>query len=150
LRKADLDDLTGAYRRGTGTVLMRHEIERARRSGGAMVLAFIDLDDLGGTNKRNGHSAGDSLLVALATALRNALRPYDPLVRWGGDEFVCGLLGADLEGAHRRLTQVAEALAEAKQGASFSYGAARLEDDDVFETLLERADQALLRARNDP
>jgi diguanylate cyclase (GGDEF)-like protein len=146
LERAHLDDLTGAYRRGMGEIAVINEIERARRSHQALVLAYVDSDDLKGVNDREGHAAGDALLRDLVVLLRSKLRPYDPVVRWGGDEFICTMSNSDLEGARERFEEIRAALAE-KGGGPISVGLAVLEDGDTLETLVERADAALLEAR---
>jgi diguanylate cyclase (GGDEF)-like protein len=147
LERAHLDELTGAYRRGMGETVMRHEIERARRSKGDLALAYLDVDGLKEINDRLGHGAGDALLRDLVEALRSRLRPYDPVVRWGGDEFVCAVSGTALEVAGGRFDEALEVLTESQPGAAISVGLAGLRDGDTLETLLDRADQALLQDR---
>jgi diguanylate cyclase (GGDEF)-like protein len=146
LEASHLDDLTGAFRRGMGEKMVLNEIERCRRSQHALVLAYIDLDGLKGVNDLEGHAAGDVLLRALVDLLRSRLRPYDPVVRWGGDEFICTISDADLEGARARFEEIRLALME-EGGAPVSIGLAVLEEGDTLETLVERADVELLEAR---
>jgi diguanylate cyclase (GGDEF)-like protein len=146
LERAHLDDLTGVYRRGMGEIALLNEIERARRSDLTLVLAYVDCDDLKGVNDREGHAAGDALLRDLVVLLRVNLRPYDPIVRWGGDEFICSISDTDLEGTRDRFEEIRLALAE-QRGASISVGLAVLEPGDTLETLIDRADDALLEAR---
>jgi diguanylate cyclase (GGDEF)-like protein len=146
LERAHLDDLTGAYRRGMGEIALINEIERARRSDQTLVLAYVDADDLKGVNDRDGHAAGDALLRDLVVLLRSKLRPYDSVVRWGGDEFICTISDTDLKGANNRFEEIQRALAE-KGGTPVSVGLAVLEAGDRLETLIERADAALLEAR---
>src|SRR5262249_2338892 len=95
LQRAHLDALTGAFRRAVGRLALRNEIERARRADGRFVIAFVDVDDLKGVNDRDGHAAGDRVLRTLAATMRANLRSYDPIVRFGGDEFVCGISSID-------------------------------------------------------
>jgi diguanylate cyclase (GGDEF)-like protein len=147
LESAHLDDLTGAYRRGMGEIAVINEIERSRRSHQALVLAYVDSDDHKGVNDRHGHAAGDAVLRDLVVLLRSKLRPYDPVVRWGGDEFICTVSDTDLEGARKRFEEIQVALAE-EGGATVSVGLAVLEEGDTLETLIERADVALLEARS--
>ena len=111
LERAHLDDLTGAYRRGMGEIAVINEIERSRRSHQPLVLAYVDADGLKGVNDREGHAAGDALLRDLVVLLRSKLRPYDPVVRWGGDEFICAISDTDLEDARRRFEEIRVALA---------------------------------------
>jgi diguanylate cyclase (GGDEF)-like protein len=147
LDEAHLDDLTGAYRRGMGRIALEHEIERAGRSQGALAFAYIDCDGLKDVNDRDGHKAGDALLRDLVTSMRAKLRPYDPIVRWGGDEFICAMSDADLEAARSRFEEIGDALGEAHPGASVSVGLATLGEGDTLETLMERADAKLIEAR---
>ena len=147
LERAHLDELTGAYRRGMGETIMRAEIERARRLKGDLALAYMDVDGLKEINDRLGHGAGDALLRALVEALRSRLRPYDPVVRWGGDEFVYAVSGTSLELAGGRFDEALEVLAVSQPTAAISVGLAALRDGDTLETLVDRADQALLQHR---
>jgi PleD family two-component response regulator len=68
-------------------------------------------------------------------------------MRWGGDEFICTISDTDLDGARRRFEEIRVALAE-KGGATVSVGLAALEPGDTLETLIERADVALMEARS--
>jgi diguanylate cyclase (GGDEF)-like protein len=129
-----------------GEVAVINEIERARRSDHALVLAYVDSDDLKGVNDREGHAAGDALLRDLVARLRSKLRPYDPVVRWGGDEFICTISDADLDDARTRFEDIRLSLAE-KGGAQVSVGLAALGEGDTVETLVKRADGALLESR---
>lgn len=146
LEQAHLDDLTGAYRRGMGEIALVNEIVRAQRNKGSLVLAYIDCDGLKLVNDRDGHAAGDALLRDLVSSLLSHLRPYDPVVRWGGDEFVCALSGVDFEHARERFEGIGSAFAQAT-GSSMTVGLAALEEGDTLESLVERADTALLEIR---
>jgi diguanylate cyclase (GGDEF)-like protein len=139
--------LTGALRRDRGLADLEREIDRARRSDGRLVLAFIDVDGLKAINDVHGHAAGDKLLRDVGVALRAGLRSYDLVVRYGGDEFLCALPGTDLEGARRRLDEVAGNLTERSPRASLSMGLAALEDPDTLDELTARADAALYAGR---
>jgi diguanylate cyclase (GGDEF)-like protein len=144
---AGLDGLTGALRRERGVMDLQREIDRARRSDGRLVLAFVDVDGLKAINDHHGHAAGDQLLRDVAAALLNGLRSYDLVVRHGGDEFVCALPGTNLDGAKRRFAEVATKLAEKNRRASVSTGLAELADPDTLEELIARADAALSAGR---
>ena len=142
LREAHTDALTGTYLRAMGTVMMDNEIARARRTNTPLILAFVDVDDLKGVNDRDGHEAGDALLRHVGTALRAATRSYDPVMRFGGDEFVCTIVGIDEAGAAERFTEVQASLAT-QHHASISVGFAMLGPDDTLEELMSRADAVL-------
>ena len=143
LSNAHFDDLTGVQRRGAGSAAIKQEMDRALRSDGRLVMAFVDVDGLKSVNDRQGHAAGDALLRAVAAAIQANLRSYDPIVRFGGDEFVCALSETDLDAARRRFEDIAETLAESPQSGSISVGLAQLRPDDSLEELVARADAAL-------
>lgn len=146
LRAAHLDELTGAYRREMGRLAISHEIDRVRRSGGPLVLAFIDVDGLKAVNDGDGHAAGDRVLQSVVQAMRGRLRSFDPIVRYGGDEFVCGLGGTDLAEAERRFDLIGLAV-ERDERVRISVGLAELELGDTVDRLTERADAAMLRVK---
>jgi diguanylate cyclase (GGDEF)-like protein len=147
LESAHLDQLTGAYLRGIGQVALRQELERARREGRGLVLAFVDVNGLKRVNDRYGYLAGDELLRDVAAVLRSRLRSYEPVVRYGGDEFVCAIAGVSLEAARRRFAEIEHALAEAGRPDAVSVGLAELRDADSLTDLVSRADGALARSR---
>jgi diguanylate cyclase (GGDEF)-like protein len=146
---ASLDGLTGAHRRDAGMPLLDHDLLRAKRTHQPFTLAFIDVDGLKGVNDSLGHSAGDQLLRATANAIRARLRPYDVIVRYGGDEFLCGLLDLDMAAAAARFELVKADLAATRQ-AFVTIGLAQVEADDGLEELIVRADKALYRERQRP
>ena len=146
LDRAHLDDLTGAYRREVGNLALSHEVDRARRSDGRFVLAFVDVDDLKVINDSDGHAAGDRVLQIVVTTIRSKLRSFDPVVRSGGDEFVCGLGGTDLEEARRRFDSIAIDVSKAAS-VGISVGLAELEEGETPDQLTARADAALLEAK---
>ena len=126
LRSAHLDDLTGAYRRDMGRLALSHEIDRARRSDGRFVVAFVDVDGLKDVNDREGHAAGDHVLETVVDAIRMRLRSFDPIIRYGGDEFVCGLIGTDIQEAERRFESIGAAI-EQQAHVGISVGLAELD-----------------------
>lgn len=147
LRRSQFDDLTGAFRRGIGEVLVGGEIERARRDGDRLQVAFIDVDDLKGINDTIGHAAGDSALRCVYAGFRVRLRPHDPVIRWGGDEFVCVMPGIDAGDARGRIEATRADLARLDPRVFVSFGLADLRTGDTVTSLIERADQALFEAR---
>jgi diguanylate cyclase (GGDEF)-like protein len=146
LERAHLDSLTGALRREIGRLTLHNEIERARRTDGRFVLAFVDVDDLKGINDREGHAAGDRVLRTLAATLRANLRTYDPVVRYGGDEFVCGVTGVSAAELEHRMTLIDQSLRRAT-GVGISAGMATLLEGETLDEITARADEALLEAK---
>ena len=143
-----IDELTGILRRGPGMRELQHEMDRARRQGLALVVAFIDVDGLKAVNDRQGHAAGDQVLRAVSEALAQGLRSYDLLFRYGGDEFVCALSGADMEHATERLRAVAETLGAGPTEASIAWGLAEMRENDDLDDFVGRADSALYEGRD--
>jgi len=146
LNSAHLDDLTGVFRREMGRLVLTREMDRARRGDGRFVIAFVDVDGLKGINDLKGHAAGDHALQAVVSALRSGLRSFDPIVRHGGDEFVCGLGGADLNHVARRFDAIGLSLRN-DVGVGISVGLAALAAGETLDELTGRADVALLDVR---
>ena len=139
--RSAFDELTGVLRRAAGISAAEREIARARRHNAALSVVFIDLDDLQGTNDRDGHAAGDNLLRGLVQALKDGLRADDVLLRFGGDEFVCVLPDTSAREARAKLGDVQ--IAAARNGIRFSAGVTELEKHDDVVSVLARADRDL-------
>ena len=146
LQRAHLDALTGAFRREVGRLALRNEIERARRADGKFVIAFIDVDGLKGVNDRDGHAAGDRVLRMLGATIRANLRSYDPIVRYGGDEFVCGIASIDPSEVQHRIGVIDQSLRHAT-GVGITAGLAMLTSNESLDELTAKADAALLEAK---
>jgi diguanylate cyclase (GGDEF)-like protein len=148
LAAAAVDDLTGALRRNPGLEAMHREIDRARREHHPLAVAIIDVDGLKSINDEHGHPAGDDVLRSVVSSLRRHFRGYDLVLRYGGDEFVCALPGADVQGAARRFAAVQDTLSETSAGRGhISVGLAELREGDSVEGLLARADADLYVSR---
>jgi diguanylate cyclase (GGDEF)-like protein len=146
LRSAHLDHLTGAFRREMGTLALEHGIDRARRSDQRFVVAFVDVDRLKSVNDVEGHAAGDHVLQVVAHSIRARLRSFDPVIRYGGDEFICGLGGTDIDEARRRFDRINGEI-QAETGARISVGFASLAEGDTVDAMTRRADEAMLRVK---
>lgn len=141
-----VDELTGAYRREAGLMELERETSVAKRTEQSFVLAFIDVDGLKTTNDSLGHAAGDQLLTQVVDTIRRHTRSYDVIVRWGGDEFLCGLLDVGIERASERFASVNADLVAA-QSASVTTGLAELRSYEDLDDLVKRADAALYEER---
>jgi diguanylate cyclase (GGDEF)-like protein len=148
LRRAQVDELTGAFGRELGMVALEREINRAQHEDGRLVLAFVDVDGLKEVNDRQGHAAGDALLRDVVGAIQMHLRSYDPIVRVGGDEFVCALAGTGLDEARRRFDEIRELVEETQPAASISVGYAALRPKETLDDLTARGDTALYEAKH--
>jgi diguanylate cyclase (GGDEF)-like protein len=139
---SSIDGLTGAHRRDAGILELERERARAQRTAQPFVVVFVDVDGLKATNDSRGHAAGDELLRQVVDTIRSRIRSYDLIVRFGGDEFVCGILDLNMEEALERFSLVNADLARI-QHASVTVGLAELKEDDSLDDLIGRADQAM-------
>jgi diguanylate cyclase (GGDEF)-like protein len=149
LEQAATDQLTGARSRFLGLDEASRELERARRRPGASImLAFVDVDGLKRINDSKGHLAGDGLLRLVVETMRARVRPYDVIVRYGGDEFLCVMSGISAAEAAGRMREVGEHLATVSDTYAISFGLARSRPDDTLYDLIARADADLLDGRS--
>ena len=118
----------------------------SRRADGKFVIAYIDVDGLKGVNDRNGHAAGDRVLRMLVATMRANLRSYDPIVRFGGDEFVCGIASIDPGEVQHRIGVIDQSMRSAT-GVGITGGLAELRLARALDDLTARADAALIAAK---
>ncbi|SDK92372.1 diguanylate cyclase (GGDEF) domain-containing protein [Nonomuraea jiangxiensis] len=131
------------------------EIVRARRTGDTLALLIIDIDHFKRVNDAHGHLVGDQVLAGVAATLRSQLREYDVVGRFGGEEFVVLLPGADTDEARQvaerlrtRISHMAIPAENAPIKITISTGVALMSvhGDDLID-LLAAADLALYRAK---
>ena len=142
-----LDGLTGVHLRDPGLLELEREVTMAHRTGTSFVLAFIDIDGLKALNDAEGHAAGDALLSQVVDTVRGVVREYDLIVRYGGDEFLIGLLGLDLSEVQERF-QIANASLAVTREAQISVGLAALAADESLAELIARADKVMYAGRD--
>jgi diguanylate cyclase (GGDEF)-like protein len=147
LKLAMTDALTGVWTRRFGLESVSRELERAHRTGAPLVLAFIDVDGLKQVNDSQGHLDGDTLLHLVSETVRANVRPYDVIVRYGGDEFVCAMPNLRAPEARVRFEKIAAALTAVNAEHSVTYGLAEAEPTDSLQELIARADAELLEVR---
>lgn len=149
------DVLTGAYNRRGLQRLHVQVTGRRQRLGEPVSALFIDVDNLKELNRTYGHVATDGLLRSAAVRLRDLSRPYDMLVRWGGDEFVLLLPGVDLSSAvgiaERIRNQMASRPLEGSVGPvemSVSIGVGALAEGEDVEDLIRRISALMYEAKS--
>ena len=148
------DFLTAVYNRGYGLQLLAREISRQRRGLDDVSVIMIDLDHFKKINDTYGHLVGDKVLVEFAKLLRQSVRDYDIVCRYGGEEFLVVLPGSTLESCRQLAERIREKTMRMNIQAdggqvqiSISGGLARLESEDTIDSLLKRADDNLYEAK---
>ena len=122
------DALTGLANSKAFLEQVDAELNRSKRTGRPVTVAFLDCDGFKSINDSLGHLTGDDLLKTVASTLRAVTRSYDVVARGGGDEFALLLPESDSEMAKAVIERVREKLREAMQSQSwpvtFSIGVA--------------------------
>ena len=139
------DPLTGACTR-----MAIEEIKRGSLGVGPACLIMLDIDNFKLVNDRYGHLAGDRILKRLGEEVQSCLRKNDVFVRYGGDEFVVVLSGADMEVAKKvaeRIKRRLESIRVNDHHLSVSMGVAQIRDFSMIDDAIRRADEALYRAK---
>lgn len=156
-RLATTDPLTGVANRRRFLEQVEQEVQAARRYGRDLSLIMLDLDRFKRINDLHGHQVGDEVLLRAAKACEAELRATDSVARYGGEEFVILLTetsGVEAMRVAERLRQRIEAASvdcgdgEVDFTASLGVTAWRASDRSI-DTLLERADRALYRAKDE-
>jgi diguanylate cyclase (GGDEF)-like protein len=151
------DGLTGMLNRGAILRVLTAEMDRALRESRTVVVAMVDLDHFKHINDDYGHLAGDEALRWFAAAVGAAIRPYDHVGRYGGEEFLFVLTEVPREAIEQRLASLQTSISNLQvcaDGVQFtlncSMGATIFDSLDrsaTVESLLAVADQSLYAAK---
>jgi len=152
---ATVDGLTQLLNHRTFQQAFDTMLQRAKRQGGALCMILTDIDHFKNFNDTYGHPFGDEVLKGVARVLKEAVRQVDVAARYGGEEFALILEDSNKEGGllmAERIRQEVEALRFEHEsgpvGLTISLGLASFpEDGEEKSLLIERADQALYRAK---
>lgn len=151
------DPLTDLFNRRYLDETLPRELARAQREGYPVVVSMIDLDHFKRVNDEHGHAAGDDVLKALATMLKNGARESDIVCRYGGEEFVTIMPNMTLEQVQHRvnawraeLHAAAVTCGHTQVHVTLSAGIAGFPDHgDTMDVLLSRADTMLYQSKHD-
>ncbi len=150
-QQALVDGLTGIANRRQCEDALTAEIARAERLGSTLTLVLADLDDFKAVNDLHGHVVGDDVLRHFSEVLRATVRDSDLAGRWGGEEFLLLLPGADAIGGAQLAERVREAFGERTDERTVevtcSFGVAQHRPGDDVRDLFSAADRALYRAK---
>ena len=153
-RLANTDGLTGLYNHRVFHARLAEEVTRAQRYGHPLSVLIADLDKFKHFNDSYGHPAGDEALIEVAKILKRSTRSSDIIARYGGEEFAAILPEASLEEARVFAERVRERIESTAfrhdspvTDLTVSCGIAALRPDETHRDVVERADQALYRAK---
>ena len=148
---ATYDSLTQTLNRRALLQRCEDELERAQRYGNGPSIMMVDLDNFKAVNDTRGHQHGDAVLVHFAERTRQVLRRADRLGRYGGEEFLVLLPGADAQAALGVAQRIHATLAtghpldcEVSIGLTSWTG-----PQETLDAMLSRADAALYRAKEE-
>lgn len=155
-RLAALDALTGLYNRRFGVLRIKEEFTRAVRSNDPISFLMLDIDHFKNVNDKYGHLVGDKVLVSIAQIVSASIRDGDILLRYGGEEFLCILPGANKVDAsiiaeRIRLMVMDSTVKNQDQDikVTMSIGVATYPRDDISDSdeLIKLADDAMYVAK---
>lgn len=149
-----IDELTGVFNRASLIAqigFLRRQLEQRPEERPSFALLFIDLDHFKQINDQYGHDAGDKVLVTVASRLKESVRVYDVVARYGGDEFIVLLKGAtnadEVMATEVKILRCVEEPVhiggeQVKVGISIGWAMFPQDGEDV-DTLLKIADQRM-------
>lgn len=149
------DPLTRTLNRRFLPSVMTREIALAKSNDFPLSVALVDVDHFKQINDRYGHSTGDLVLSHIADTLLNAVRGSDFVFRYGGEEFVIAFAETDLAEAKRFAERLCRQFAEQPLALAghepiritVSIGIAQFEGHPDYDYLINKADEALYRAK---
>lgn len=152
---ATRDSLTGLSNRRHIRAIAKRAVMRCALAQKPLSVVIGDVDLFKRINDVYGHEVGDRVLVAIGQCLRRTFRVNDVASRWGGEEFLVLLPGADVHSAQRTVERVREAVAhecvrhdDGEVRFTMSFGIAQLDADESFDHAIARADAALYQSKS--
>lgn len=149
------DYLTGFYNRKNFLEISKNELSRSRRNGTALSYIFCDIDHFKNINDIYGHNAGDEVLRQLSTLIKDNIRAYDTVWRWGGEEFLIQLPETDVKMAGEVASKLRSVIDEASISTrqhnlhiTVSFGVSEINPDELIDDFLARLDKLLYEAKN--
>ena len=149
--KSVTDSLTGAYSHGYLHEILELDIQRSLTDKSPLSLLIIDIDDFKRVNDSHGHLFGDRVIKETAETITANIRGEDTLGRYGGDEFLVIMPGADAPTAKQVAERICRSIAHNGYLATVSIGSTTFDGRQEIDvrTLIERADANLYQAKHD-
>ena len=157
LHRAMTDPVTGLPTRAVFLRRLADEWKRAVATGESISVILIDVDHSKDVNDRCGHHVGDAVLHMVGSCLRNSLRSYDVIARYGGDEFAAICFGCrpdeidiPVQRLQREIRKLSIPAESGIHGITLSLGAATLHSGHSewkSVELIEAADKCLYRSK---
>jgi two-component system cell cycle response regulator len=148
------DPLTGVLNRRAILAQIGSELSRARRETTQISISMLDLDHFKTINDTYGHLAGDAVLRECMHRVQSSVREYDSVGRFGGEEFIVVLPGADeadalivTERIRLRINKISADVDGISIPFTISQGLATSSGDTTVDEMIAIADQALYRAK---
>jgi len=148
-RAAYIDALTGLYNRKHFSELAEADIKRAFKMRQQVYTAMVDIDAFRAINDTYGHTAGDIVLKKAADIIRQSIRSYDLIGRYGGEEFILLFTVIDEDEVRRLAESVRENMENIPTNyegeeikITCSIGLARVFEKDTLKTAITRTDEA--------
>lgn len=153
---ANNDALTGLPNRRTFNDKLERLLLFTKRSETPLSIVFFDVDNFKEINDSRGHDVGDNVLKCLAGLLNTTVRSSDFVARWGGEEFIIMLTGANIDNASQfaeklraNIENSAALQALVDSSVTASFGVTSIDDDDNVDEIFKRVDRALYKAKSD-
>jgi diguanylate cyclase (GGDEF)-like protein len=149
--KSVTDSLTGAYTHGYLHEVLEIEIQRSLTDKSPLSILILDIDDFKRINDTHGHLFGDRVIKETAETISANIRGEDILGRYGGDEFLVIMPGADEETTVQVARRICTSIAKNGFMATVSIGATTFTGDETqsVKELIQRADNNLYQAKHD-
>jgi len=147
-----LDRLTGAYNRHFLEYRIDEMIRQAAALNQPLSQIMLDLDDFKLVNDSYGHETGDQVLKKTVEIIKKGIRSTDPLIRWGGEEFLILAPNTDLSGAQILAEKLLQTISETDfvpaDKVTASIGVTERLSSESAESWFNRTDMALYRAKS--
>jgi diguanylate cyclase (GGDEF)-like protein/PAS domain S-box-containing protein len=147
----NVDPLTNAFNRRYFLQILEKEIQKSKRYRTPFVLAMGDVDHFKRVNDAFGHEAGDRVLKEIVASIHERIRSADVFARWGGEEFVLLLANTSLSVAVPLVENIIANIRLLDFGeigvVTISFGVTDHHQEDIIDTLLNRADKLLYEAK---